>query len=233
MKLPRPLRALLIACVCALSALPMHGQVQQDAQLWKGLVLQKTLLHKRLQLSLNEEVRLRDNMSTVRTSFTDLSAHYRVLKRLSVGLGYRYAVRPDINSHRLYSDVTWRPKLKGRFGIVLRTRLQHDRDRLDQDLTLRPRLLIDYNLPKTKLEPYVAAEPFFRLDQQGNFDHFRLYGGLKYPLRKKVELRLGYIYARDIDGAGRELDHVWMVRVTIDLDKDDDDENAAEPMIGW
>ena len=31
MKLPRPLRALLIACVCALSALSMHAQVQQDA----------------------------------------------------------------------------------------------------------------------------------------------------------------------------------------------------------
>jgi hypothetical protein len=27
---------------------------------------------------------------------------------------------------------------------------------------------------------------------------------------------------------------VWMVRVTIDLDKDKDgDENAAEPLIGW
>lgn len=217
---------------CGLSA--VHAQVQKDAQLWKGLVLQKTFMHNRLQLSLNEEVRLRNNMSTLRNSFTDMSLHYKLLKRLAVGAGYRYSIKPDINSHRVYGDVTWRPKLKGRFGMVLRTRLQHDFDRLDTDLTLRPRLWFDYNLPKTKLEPYVAVEPFFRVDEGWNIDHLRFYGGLKYPLRKKVELRCGYILAQDIDGAAREQSHVFMVRVTIDLDKDNDKEdNDAEPLIGW
>jgi hypothetical protein len=226
-----------LSLVCLMGCLPLFlsAQVQKDAQLWKGLVLQKTFLNNRLQFSLNEEVRLRNNFSEVRNSFTDLSLHYKLRKRLAIGLGYRYSIRPDVNVHRLYSDLTWRPKLKkSRFGIVLRTRLQQDRDRFDIETTLRPRLWVDYNLPKTKLEPYVAVEPFFRLQKAGNFDHYRLYAGVKYPLRKKVELRGGYIFAQDIDGVNREQDHIFMIRVTIDLDKDDGKEdNASEPMIGW
>lgn len=216
------------------AATGLHAQVQKDAQLWKGLVLQKTFLDNRIQLSLNEEVRLRNNMSEVRTSFTDVSLYYKLHKRWAAGLGYRYSVKPDLNGHRLYGDLVWKPKIKGPLGLTIRTRVQHDFDRLDQGTTLRPRLWLDYNLPKTKLEPYVGAEPFFRLDEAANFDQFRLYAGLKYPLRKKVELRLGYIMAQDIDGAAREQDHSLMVRVTIDLDKDNNkDEIDSEPMLGW
>lgn len=208
------------------------AQAIQDLQLWQGLIVQKTFFQGKLQASLTEEVRLKNNLAEVGNAYTDLSLHYRLVKRLNLGAGYRYSIRPEVNTHRIYTDLTFRPKFESRFSLTLRTRLQHDRNPVETDTYLRPRLNVFYNIKGTKLEPFVGAEPFLFLHGANSLvDSYRIYAGLRYPLRKKVELRLGYILDQELQDPTPSRNHVLSLRFTLDLDTDE--AKDAEPEVGW
>lgn len=209
-------------------SLHTFGQLVQDAQLWKGLILEKKFLDERIKLSFNEEVRLVQNFSAVGNAYTDVIGEYNFTKRLSLGAGYRYAVRPEVNIHRVYSDFTWQPKIKGRIGINLRTRFQYDWSPVSERTMIRPKIQLSYNIEGTKLEPYLGVEPFFRIRRDVELSGYRLMGGVRYPLRKKVELRAGYIWDMETDEINLPLAHVFLVRVVVDLDKGSDKDESEK-----
>jgi|GEM_PF-1307343 hypothetical protein len=210
-----------------LAAKMLPAQIVSDAQLWKGVVLQKSFWKERVIVSLNEEVRLVQNFSTVGNAYTDLLAEYQIIKPLRAGIGYRYSIRPEINTNRLYTDLSWDPKEIGRLTIDFRTRFQMDWSPVDRKNTFRQRMQFRYNLPKTKIEPFVSLEPFFRAGPSFTFSSFRWMAGIRAPLNKKVDLRLGYAWDEETDEAVSDLSHVFTVRINVTLDKSEDSKEKS------
>lgn len=215
-------RSFLLLITAIFFALPSFAQ-QKDMQLWKGLVLQKSILKGKLQFSLNEEVRLVGNISEVGNAFTDVSAHYKFIKSLSLGGGYRYMVKQEVNEHRIYTDLSWRPQFESRLKVTLRTRLQYDTHPLESETLLRPRLNLSYNIKDFKASPFAGVEPFFGMWGGAiTMNQLRMTAGVTYPIRKKVDLRAAWVLDLDTEVQQGDQDHAIVVRITVDLDKDDD-----------
>jgi hypothetical protein len=228
------LRPLGLLLALAWLGMPLALSAQSsDFQLWKGIVLQKSLIDGKLQFSLNEEVRLVNNASDVGNAFTDLSLHYKPIKAFSLGGGYRYSVRRLVNVHRLYADLNFSQKVGERLKINLRGRYQFDMTPFEKSGTARLRLNLNYNLPKTKIEPYLNAEPWLDVggDTRVQWNQFRAALGIMYPLRKKIQLRAGYQIDYELGTANPDKEHVLLLRLTFDLDKKED-EDKSDPQIG-
>lgn len=223
-----------ICLLLLLVTVSLAGMAQEkDFQLWKGLILEKSLMAGKLQLNLNEEVRLVNNASDVGKAFTDISAHYKFIKGLSIGGGYRYMVERDVNVHRLYSDLTWSPKMKGRLDFAFRARYQMDMTPLANEGVLRFRATASYNVKGTKVLPFLGVEPWIDMggDVVTGYNQLRSTAGFTYPLRKKVELRVAYIMDYELGTLTPDQDHALYLRVTVDLDKKDEEKNDSQ--IGW
>jgi hypothetical protein len=85
-------------------------------------------LSDRFKLSLEEEVRFRENVSQVKKELTDLGITYKLNKALRIGINYRLELtfkNPDESVWRsgLYTDIMFRQKMQ-RFQFDYRLRFQ-------------------------------------------------------------------------------------------------------------
>lgn len=166
---------------------------EQDFQLWSKLELSYKP-HKKITIGLNEGFRLRENASVPTKSFTNLSVSYRHNKQFRFAAGYRFIQAFDLDQsidlrHRHYCDVNVRLKQK-RWQWTYRVRLQQQLGVNHQEYYHRGRLSLSYNVRKTPLEPFAAAEGFYELGK--DWDKMRYTLGLSYPLAKKLDASLYY-----------------------------------------
>ncbi|MFQ5334986.1 MAG: DUF2490 domain-containing protein, partial [Flavobacteriales bacterium] len=87
-----------------------------DAELWTGVELAKSVTNG-LTLGFEEEIRIDDNISSVKTVFSQVSASYSFNKYIKAKGAYRFAQKPlDIGGfssrHRFNMDLTFRYKAK-------------------------------------------------------------------------------------------------------------------------
>ena len=69
--------------------LSITAQQLCDFETWNSLGIQKKLFDKSLTLSLSEEIRFKDNSSTMDQFFTEFGIKYKFLDHWSIGTGYR------------------------------------------------------------------------------------------------------------------------------------------------
>lgn len=62
------------------------------------------------------------------------------------------------------------------------------------DLSLRSRLQIKYDIPKCKITPFASAELYTRLDKWKGYDKIRCRAGATYKINKKNSISLYYLY---------------------------------------
>lgn len=63
-----------------------------------------------------------------------------------------------------------------------------------ENLSLRSRLSIKYDIPNCKINPFVSAELYTRLDKWQAYDKARYRAGLSYKINKKNDISLFYLY---------------------------------------
>ena len=68
-----------------------------------------------------------------------------------------------------------------------------------ENLSLRSRLSVKYDIPNCKISPFVSAELYTRLDQWQIFDKARYRAGASYKINKKNAISLYYLY-QDVSG---------------------------------
>ena len=68
-----------------------------------------------------------------------------------------------------------------------------------ENLSLRSRLNIKYDIPNCKINPFVSAELYTRLDKWQVFDKARYRAGASYKINKKNDISLFYLY-QDVNG---------------------------------
>jgi hypothetical protein len=189
---------------------------QKDFGLWTGVDVRIPIL-KKLDVGVELQSRFESNVSQVERSFVSPYVKYELHKYVRLGLDYRLSNLPTGGgffgseyTHRTTLDIELKNLVelvqkKARLDLTARIRATHEVESGDLNNTnLRGRLKIAYNLPKTKLEPHVAAEVFYHFNDQISYtfssvetrhrvSKYRLRAGLSYPLTKQHSVKLYYI----------------------------------------
>jgi hypothetical protein len=184
--------SLLFVCLCS----------QVNAQeLWTGLTLRVKPI-KRLTTEIEQQFRFDNGITGLATTFTEFGVGYDITKRFGVKAAYR-------NTHKTGSERVDNDKERfsietfydigsdeTRFVFSYRLRYQvaretANRENVDRDDYIRNRFSLDYNLTK-KVQPYMATEIFYKLNQNNEIRAYWLTMGLKSRISKSIGLNTFY-----------------------------------------
>ena len=175
---------------------------ESDAALWATLSLEKQLSRK-ISISLDEEVRLKDNLSNPDLFYTNLGGLYKINKNLRAGLTYRLTEKKQENNmfsirHRLMADVIYRKKFYG-YLFQYRSRIQPELKDFSASETGRipswdwrhkAELKYDYD----RFVPYAGTEWFLQLKDPENPERnrmmrqYRIFAGTDYKINSNHTL---------------------------------------------
>jgi hypothetical protein len=79
------------------------------------------------------------------------------------------------------------------------TEIEPELKEVKENLSLRSRLSIKYDIPNCKINPFISAELYTRLDKWQAFDKARYRAGASYKINKKNDISLFYLY-EDVNG---------------------------------
>lgn len=209
-------RCILISMLIVLSGYlqAQDTKVVQDLQLWTGAAIEKSW--KDWSLTINEEIRFKQNISKINNYFTEAGLRYRINKNFALEGGYRFT--RDKNSDASYDNLTrynldlrFRGKLEY-FSIYYRLRYQKEVEGFnlidpmaDYEKYVRNRIRIRYTR-LFRIKPYVSAELFqlFRPDFDSELEYIRVRGGIRYEAGKLGHFNFAFGFNReftDIDPA--------------------------------
>lgn len=202
---------------------------QSDFQFWPQIQIGYELSDK-FKLSLEEEVRLRENASQIKKELTDLGLTYKVSKFLRLSLNYRLELtydNPDERSWRngIYGDITLRKEIQ-RFRLDYRIRFQSPKveaiseiSTQNQWLKNRHKISLEYNVKGIRLTPEIEAELFLPFKRQESlaFDEYRLWAKLSYGLNKKNEIGIKYGIQQEINASDPLRAYILGISYSLDI----------------
>lgn len=194
---------------------------QEVYGLWTGVEVTKPLSNS-LSVSVVPELRMTSSPLRVDDMLLEANIAFKPLKWLQLVGGYRYSrfyesdFDDRFNGHR-YS-IAVQPKLElGRFTFSYRGQYQHSMIywydmgySIETKDNFRNRLQISYNIPKTKIEPFVMGELYYDLTsaKQNEFNRLRARAGVTYPLNKRNEIEVFCQYQTKLNSNTPETSYV-------------------------
>ena len=132
-----------------------------------------------------------------------------LLPWLEAGTGYEVHLRNRGGGkwgfrHRYRLQATLSARVWGRLKVSLRERFQHTLDPAEADeLRLRTRLKLAYDISRRGVEPYASVEMYNGLARGERLDvvRMRYRGGVEFPLVGHLEGELFYVYQDEPDGS--------------------------------
>lgn len=210
------------------SLVQVHAQ-QSDFQFWPQVQVGYNLSD-RFKLSLEDEVRFRENVSQVKKELTDVGIAYKLNKALRFGITYRLELtfkNPDESTWRsgLYADIMFRQKMQ-RFQFDYRLRFQSARiesisdvSTLDEWMINRHKASLQYDIKGIPLIPKVEAEIFIPFSKQEALmiNGYRLWAGLAYAVNKKNEISLRFGVEQEVNVADPWRAYILGIGYSLDL----------------
>jgi len=193
-----------------------YGQTDDtsDWLMWNTIGF-KYKLNKKWSFALEEQLRLKEDISEVDEYFTQLEAEYKILKNFSLGAGLRYIRENDNqgniqgyeNHFRFNIDATYKHKVE-RFSLAYRLRYQNknelgvstsEGDYANQNIRLKTS--IKYNIRKWPLDPKFSAEIFnhFEKEDDNGFSKYRLTFGTDYDIKNFGKIALFYRMEKELN----------------------------------
>ena len=167
-----------------------------DNEFWTSITFEKKL-PRSFKLELEQELRFKDQLSTFKQTFSEVSVSYKVFKGLRIKVPYRYVIFEDKTKQRLSLAGSYKFSLKP-ISFKSRTKFQRTlEDEEDPDDLIRNKLSIHYKWNK-KIEPYVSGE-IFHLHKTGKdqFDEYRFSFGLAVNLPQKNSINIFYVFKKE------------------------------------
>ena len=162
-----------------------------DNQSWTSVGFEKKLPYS-FKLQFEQELRLDNQLSTFKQTFSEFSLSYSVFKGFKIELPFRYMTYKDKTKQRVSFGGSYKYNFK---PVSLKHRIKYqrtyERGENPEEL-IRNKLSIMYKLNK-KIEPYVSGE-FIQLLNVQNYplDETRFSFGLTYELPKKNSMKIFY-----------------------------------------
>jgi len=167
-----------------------------DTQAWTSIGFEKNLPHS-LSFEFEQELRIKDRLSTFSQTISEVSLSYKVIDGLNIGIPYRYAVFDDKIKQRLSLGVSYKYSLKP-ISLKYRVKLQrsYEEDKTPEQL-IRNKFILQYKLSK-KIEPFFSGELFHKFNKSNNeLDEYRVSFGLAVDLRRKSSIKIFYIFKKE------------------------------------
>ena len=168
-----------------------------DSESWSSMGFGIKLPYS-LKLDLEQSLRLKDNSSSFKQTFTETIISYNMFKRIKVFIPVRYAVFKNKIKKRISLGASYRHNFKiisFRYRSMLQKTYQHEKI---FDPLIRNKFTLSSKIIK-KLRPYLSQE-FSHLSKSGrfNYDEFRFSIGARINIGKKRETKI--FYTRKIEG---------------------------------
>ena len=168
-----------------------------DSESWSSMGFGITLPYS-LKLDLEQSLRLKDNSSSFKQTFTETIISYYMFKKVKVFIPVRYAVFKNKIKKRISLGASYKQNFKiisCRYRSMLQRTYQHEK--IFNPL-IRNKFTLSFKINK-KLRPYLSQE-FSHLLKSGqfNYDEFRLSIGARINLGKKRETKI--FYTQKIEG---------------------------------
>ncbi len=193
-----------------------------DLESWTGFNIEYKV-NKFIELNLEEQIRLKDNLSAVDNYFFQPEISVDLFKFLSWNTAYRFIRENDNkgkiqgyeNHNRIQTELEIEQEIS-RVTLKARARYQYkiefgpDIVDAEPSQAIRYRLKADYNIRKWKMDPEISAEIFrsFRdPDQSGNY-RYRLFAGSELELSKKLDLGFAYGYSHSLNSEEITIRHI-------------------------
>ena len=167
-----------------------------DTQAWTSIGFEKNLPHS-LSFEFEQELRIKDRLSTFSQTISEVSLSYKVIDGLNIGIPYRYAVFADKTKQRLSLGVSYKYSLKP-ISLKYRVKLQrsYEKDKTPEQL-IRNKFILQYKLSK-KIEPSFSGELFHQFNTNNNqLDEYRVSFGLAVDLPRKSSIKIFYIFKNE------------------------------------
>ena len=175
----------------------LHAQEKDELATWINAGFQYQV-KPAFAVSAGLEWRTKDELDMTDRVGLDVGATYALLSFLKVGAGYEVHYRNREADgwkfrHRYHIDGTLSTSLQ-RIKFSLRERLQHTFDASSDEFRLRSRFKLAYDVPSSKLEPYVSVEMYNDLNRGRCFDikRMRYRSGVVLPFFTRWEVDLFY-----------------------------------------
>ncbi|MGB1120527.1 MAG: DUF2490 domain-containing protein [Saprospiraceae bacterium] len=208
---------LLLAAICT------NGQTIEedftDVELWTAVGF-KYDFHKRFSFELEEQFRLKDNLSTFSQLFTEGTLTYDpgkvdFLKPLELSLSGRHITRNDTKGKQQGIEYFFRYNLDAdyeldfnRFSVGYRFRFQSRNQlgisELEGDIPIndiRHKVSLEYNIKDWKIDPKLSFELFSRNDDQTTYEiaRYRVRLGSDYSFVKRQDLSFFVMYEKELN----------------------------------
>lgn len=167
-----------------------------DTQAWISISIEKKLPNS-LSIEFEQELRLKNQLSTFSQTFSEVSLSYKVFDRLNISIPYRYAIFDGKTKQRFSVGVSTKYNFK---PITLKYRLkfqQNFENEETQERLGRNKLTLQYKLSK-KIEPYISGEVFHQFNKDDNqLDEYRISFGMTLDLLRKNSIQVFYTFKRE------------------------------------
>lgn len=211
-----------------------YGQNETDFHSWSALQLNYEL-NKSWKLALEEQLRLKEDLSTVDAFFTELTAQFEPNKKFEFGAGFRF-IRANDNkgaiqgyeSHiRYHFDMAYKSRIK---QLALKQRLRYQRKKevgsnKPNDVKVNPHIryksTITYKIKNWKLDPRFGAELFYQLGEERTreWDKLRLSIGSSWNIKKLGDLNFAYLFEKQLNAITPFKYHILSLKYGMDLNK--------------
>jgi len=167
-----------------------------DNEFWTSVSFEKKLPYS-LKLEFEQELRLADQVSTFKQTFSELSLSFKVFDGLSLQVPYRYSAYENKIKQRLSIGGSYKYSFKP-LSLKYRTRIQrtYEKNETPEDL-IRNKCTIEYKLNKS-IKPYVSGELSHSYDEDPvQLEEYRISFGLTVDINKKNSIKIFYVFKKE------------------------------------
>ena len=167
-----------------------------DSESWTSVSFEKKLPHS-LSLEFKQELKLDDQLSTFKQTFSELSLSYKVFDGLSFQIPYRYSTYENKIKQRISIGSSYKYSFKT-ISLKYRARIQRTYERgEDSEDMIRNKCTVDYKMNKS-IEPYISTEIFFPFNEDPvQLEEYRMSFGLTVDIMKNSSVKIFYIFKKE------------------------------------
>lgn len=192
------------------------GFAQNDNVNWSSIQLQ-TKLSEKITFNVKPIFRFNEDISNFQNASIDIFANYNLGKGWSAQLTSRTWFIPDQKNRQfIWPDIAYSFS-KGNFKLNNRIRyhLALDiNDRNDPDFI---RYIVQLSYTKGRLTPFLAVEPWFRLNGVQQWQRVRYIPGVSYKLNNKYSLSFTYWKEESINLEPKVSTNIWLLNLLVKI----------------
>ena len=168
------------------------GYAADDTESWNSIGFETELPYS-LKLELKQSLRLEEQISSYKQTFTEASISYN-MNGIKLFIPFRYAIFQDKIKKRISIGGSYKYNFKP-ISIKFRSKFQrtYEENETPNDLA-RNKFTMEYKINK-KFRPYISGEIFHLFDlNKYHSDEYRLSFGINVDLPKRKRVKIFYLF---------------------------------------